>query len=211
MLAAPPSKTPLILGAVLGPVGFLLLLLAVLFFYRRRLARARAREQLRREHELYRSSAAWHSDERGSEGSTATWSVPLAKELLYTHPTHISPALAFRATAPSSFDEVLISPPNLHTLPSFPRNSLSPNRALRATSDSKLRSDRQSEVDRAITRLQNKTNQMQSQFNSGDRDTVEGIEDEVKIIQIRLEMERLKRLLNSEWAQGLTNEIPLEL
>ncbi|KAF9075362.1 hypothetical protein BDP27DRAFT_1315944 [Rhodocollybia butyracea] len=40
--------------------------------------------------------------------------------------------------------------------------------------------------------------QLQSQSDSGDRDTVEGIEDEVRIIQVLLEMERLKRLPSSE-------------
>jgi len=206
ILSPPSSKLHLILGAVLGPVCFLLLLLAFFLFYRRRRARARAREQLRQEHELYRCSPpdifTWCSAERDSGRSTVSSSVPLAQDPLRTHPTHISPALALRATAaPSSFGEAIIKSPN--SLRTFPSSSVSPKRALSATSDSKPVLDHPSQVERAIARLQNKAKQLQSQSDSGDRDTVEGIEDEVRIIQVLLEMERLKRLPSSD-AQGST-------
>jgi len=215
MLQTSKSKTPIILGAVLGPVGFLLLLSALFFFYRRRSALTRAREQFHQEHEVYRSMPpeyfARHPNERrASVESTSTWSVPPAKEQ-HSLPTHISPALALRATAapPSSSDRVPIRSSNSHSLPSFPSSTLPPD--VNTVFDPRLSSDRQNEVERAIARLRKKTSILQSQFTSSDRDTTEGIEDEVTIIQVKLEMERLKRLLNSEWAHGLTDEIPSAL
>ncbi|KIK53887.1 hypothetical protein GYMLUDRAFT_924869 [Collybiopsis luxurians FD-317 M1] len=198
------NRTPVIVGASIGSTVFVLVLLALLIWYRRYRARKRV-VLLQQEHEQYRSSppmfSSFYSDERrGSNGSSTSWSTTSAKE----KPTHanISTALSLRAAATGLLHskEIPVS------IPTYPHNSLSPKRSLHvAMTDSKPPLDRQRDVEKAIARLQGKMSKLQS---NTDRNTVEGIEDEAAIILLKMEMERLKRLLDSEWAKGLTDEPP---
>lgn len=195
----------------MGSVVFLLLLLVVVLLLRRRRARNRA-ALLRMQHQQYRTTPPNFTSlprfSAASDGSNP-WSVTPA-QALPAHPT-ISHALSFRAATATAREDVVSKSPNYVSLPKYPGNSLAPRRflSLSATSsNSKIASERQRDVERAIQQLQGKMMKVQAQ---NDRNTVEGIEDEVEIVRVKLEIERLKRVLDSEWALGMTDEIPAGL
>ncbi|KAF5379259.1 hypothetical protein D9757_010688 [Collybiopsis confluens] len=186
--ASKPNKTPIIVGAVLGSVGFLLVLVLLLLLYRRYHHRRHA-NRLLRDHRSFQSSRpafpSYYSDEK--RGSNSSW-YSTTKELPAI--PEISNALSSRAAAArvTSFDEGLVE------IPAFPRNSIVPKRSLHAaTVGFDPPKDRQRQLERAIARLHSQMNELQS---TTDRNTAEGIQDEAGLVHLTLAMERLKRRLD---------------
>ncbi|KAJ3966121.1 hypothetical protein EV361DRAFT_966434 [Lentinula raphanica] len=214
MLDPGPShnRTPVIVGAVLGSVVFLLFVSTLFVFYcRRRKARIR-RETLEKDHALYRSRGFLtkfpaSNKRRGSEYSSKAWSSPAPPY------STISSALSWKAgsSAPTTATtstttwkltdsmEKQRHPILFNQLP-LPENitvpsASHPNRRLSVHSASQLGTTERRDIEQTIARLRNRMKQLDV-FDQSDRNTVEGIEDEVTTIEIKLEVERLQRLLD---------------